>query len=109
MSDAAGTWWLDEAARAWSLDAIEACGADPRWLPPLSEGSDAVGRLRDGVAEELGLPRDVVIAAGGGDAAVGAVAIGAIAPGDAFISLGTAMQLVGDDRRVQKRARAAGA
>jgi xylulokinase len=94
MSDAAGSWWLDEAARAWSLDAVEACGAEPRWLPPLAEGSDAVGILRDRVADEHGLPRGVVIAAGGGDAAVGAVALGAIAPGDAFISLGTAMQLV---------------
>ena len=35
-----------------------------------------------------------MVAAGGGDAAVGAVGLGAIRPGDAFISLGTAMQLI---------------
>ena len=50
--------------------------------------------MRANVADELGLSRDVVVAAGGGDAAVGAVALGAVRPGDAFISLGTACQWV---------------
>ena len=43
---------------------------------------------------EFGLPHGRVVAAGGGDAAVGAVGLGAIAPGEAFISLGTASQLI---------------
>jgi xylulokinase len=94
MSDAGGTWMLDEAARSWSSEAIAACGAEQGWAPPLSEGSAAVGKIRLAAADELGLPHDVVIAAGGGDAAVGAVGLGAIAPGEAFISLGTAMQLI---------------
>ena len=64
MSDAAGTWMLDEAARAWSAEAIAACGAERAWAPPLFEGSAAVGTIRPGVADELGLPRGVVIAAG---------------------------------------------
>jgi xylulokinase len=50
--------------------------------------------LRPAVADEIGLPRGIVVAAGGGDAAVGAVGLGAIRPGDAFISLGTATQLI---------------
>ena len=45
-------------------------------------------------ADALGLPRGVLLAAGGGDAAVGAVGLGAIGPGEAFISLGTATQLI---------------
>jgi xylulokinase len=94
MSDAAGTWMLDEAARAWSDEALAACGADPAWAPPLFEGSAAVGKIRPNVADDLGLPRGVVVAAGGGDAAVGAIGLGKIAPGEAFISLGTAMQLI---------------
>jgi xylulokinase len=94
MSDAAGTWMLDEAARTWSSEAIEACGAEAAWAPPLFEGSAAVGQIRASAADELGLPRGVVIAAGGGDAAAGAVGLGAIGSGDAFISLGTAMQLI---------------
>jgi xylulokinase len=94
MSDAAGTWWLDEAARAWSPGALEASGVEASRVPPLVEGSQAVGELRREVAEELGLPKGVVVAAGGGDAAVGAIGLGAIRPGDAFISLGTSSQLI---------------
>ncbi len=94
MSDAAGTWWLDEAERRWSAGALAASGVDPGWVPPLAEGCEPVGRLAPGVADELALPREVVVAAGGGDAAVGAIGLGAIRPGDAFISLGTATQLI---------------
>ena len=94
MSDAAGTWLLDEAARAWSAEAFLACEADPNWAPPLIEGSAPAGRIRPEAADELGLPRGVVLAAGGGDAAAGAIGLGAIAPGEAFISLGTATQLI---------------
>lgn len=94
MSDAAGTWMLDEAARSWSAEAMAACKAEPSWAPPLFEGSSPVGKIRRAAAEEFGLPPGSVIAAGGGDAAVGAVGLGAIAPGQAFISLGTATQLI---------------
>ncbi len=94
MSDAAGTWLLDEARRDWSPEAFAACDADRAWAPPLFEGSAPVGRIRPEAADALGLPRGVLLAAGGGDAAVGAVGLGAIAPGEAFISLGTATQLI---------------
>jgi len=94
MSDAAGTWLFDEARRAWSPEAFAACEADPAWAPPLFEGSAPVGRIRPEAADALGLPRGVLLAAGGGDAAVGAIGLGAIAPGEAFISLGTATQLI---------------
>ena len=94
MSDAAGTWQLDEAARAWSAPALEASATLPAQAPPLLEGSAAAGTLRAEVAEALGLPRETVVAAGGGDAAVGAVGLGAVRPGDAFVSLGTACQWI---------------
>jgi xylulokinase len=94
MSDAAGTWWLDEAQRRWSPAALAASGVEPSLVPPLTEGSQASAGLRPAIADELGLPRDLVVAAGGGDAAVGALGLGAIRPGDAFISLGTATQLI---------------
>ena len=94
MSDAAGTWWLDEAQRRWCPKALAATGVAATILPPLVEGSAAVAPLKATIADALGLSRHTVIAAGGGDAAVGAVGLGAIRPGDAFISLGTAMQLI---------------
>ena len=94
MSDAAGQWLLDEAARRWSADAIEACRAEPAWAPCLHEGSDPVGTVGAAAAEEFGLPAGAVVAAGGGDAPAGAIGLGAIRPGDAFVSLGTATQLI---------------
>ena len=94
MSDAAGTWWLDEERRQWSAEALAACGVDIALAPRLVEGSQAAGFLRDEIADRFGLPRRVVVAAGGGDAAVGALGIGAVRPGAAFISLGTAVQLI---------------
>jgi xylulokinase len=94
MSDAAGMWLLDERARAWSTDAFLACKADPVWAPLLVEGPALAGCVSPAAADELGLPRGVLLAAGGGDAAVGAIGLGAIAPGEAFISLGTATQLI---------------
>ncbi|RBP13772.1 xylulokinase [Roseiarcus fermentans] len=94
MSDAAGQWLLDEAQRRWSPEAFAACRADAAWAPRLHEGSDAVGSLRRAAAEDFRLPAGAIVAAGGGDAAVGAIGLGAIAAGEAFISLGTATQLV---------------
>ena len=41
---------------------------------------------------DLGLPEGVPVAAGAGDAAAGAIGIGAINEGDAFVSLGTSAQ-----------------
>ena len=93
MSDAGGTCWLDQSAREWSPRLCDASDTDPAWLPPLLEGTAAAGRLTVQAAETLGLARGTLVAAGGGDAAAGAVGIGAVAPGDAFISLGTSGQL----------------
>ena len=95
MSDAAGTWWLDEAQRRWCPKALAATGVAAAILAAAGRGSATRSApLKADVADALGLPREAVVAAGGGDAAVGAVGLGATRPGDAFISLGTATQLI---------------
>ncbi len=93
MSDAAGTWWLDEARRAWSPEAAAATGLPFATLPPLLESPDPAGQVRPELAARWGMRAGVVVAAGAGDAAAGAVGIGAIRDGDAFLSLGTSAQL----------------
>ncbi len=93
MSDAAGTWWLDEASRSWSDEALAATGLDRARMPDLVEGSDPSGTLRPEVARQWGVRAGVVVAGGAGDAAAGAVGLGAIEDGAAFISLGTSGQL----------------
>ena len=61
-------------------------------LPRVVEGSEPAGSVRAAIATELGLPPGIPVAAGAGDAAAGAIGIGAIADGDAFVSLGTSAQ-----------------
>lgn len=58
-------------------------------VPPIKEGSQPAGVVRPSVASELGLPADVIVAAGGGDTATSALGVGAAEPGDGFLSLGT--------------------
>lgn len=92
-SDAAGTHWLDQATRDWSDVLCDVSHVQPAWLPRLTDGSEVAGHLTSEAAKALGLPRGIPIAAGGGDAATGAVGIGAVRDGAAFLSLGTSGQL----------------
>lgn len=92
-SDAAGTSWFDEHERAWSPALCAASATQLDWLPQVLPGHEIAGELTAHAAAELGLPRGIPVAAGAGDGAAGAVGIGAVAPGDGFISLGTSGQL----------------
>lgn len=92
-SDASGTSWMDQRSRTWSERICEASATDIGWLPRILSGPDIAGRLRDAAAMELGLPSGIPVVAGAGDAAAGAVGIGAVTDGDGFLSLGTSGQL----------------
>lgn len=89
MSDAAGMLWLDVAKRDWSDEVLAATGLSRSHMPALIEGSENSGTLLPEIAEKWGLSADVIVAGGGGDNAASAVGVGAVNPGDAFISLGT--------------------
>lgn len=89
MSDAAGTLWLDVAGRRWSDDMLAATQLDARAMPRLVEGSQPGGKLRASIAAQWGMSTDVTIAGGAGDNAAGAIGIGVLRSGDAFVSLGT--------------------
>lgn len=93
VSDAAGTLWLDEAKRDWSDAVLGVTRMRREQMPALLEASAAAGTLRTELASRWGVDRQVIIAAGGGDAAVGGVGIGAVDEGDTFLSLGTSGQL----------------
>ena len=88
-SDAAGTLWLDVAARDWSDELLAACDLTRAQMPRLVESSEPSGVLRPQFAKAWGLGPDVVIAGGAGDNAASAIGIGATQPGDGFLSLGT--------------------
>jgi xylulokinase len=92
VSDAAGTLWLDQAARAWSPTLIGASGLQPDQLPPIVEGPAPAGHLLPAIARAWNLPPETLVVGGGGDATLGAIGIGAVHDGDAFISIGTSAQ-----------------
>lgn len=89
MSDAAGTAWLDTGRRDWSDDLLAATGLSRANMPRLVEGSEPSGTLRAALAGRWGLPKDVVVAGGGGDNAAAGVGVGVVRAGEAFVSLGT--------------------
>jgi len=89
VSDAAGTLWLDVGGRRWSREMLAATGLGEETMPRLFEGTEATGTLRPQLAAEWGMRLGVVIAGGGGDNAAGAVGVGVIRRGQAFLSLGT--------------------
>lgn len=88
MSDSAGTLWMDVGKRDWSDTMLAATGLDRSHMPKLYEGSEVTGQLRAEIAEAWGM-ECVPVVAGGGDNAAGAVGVGVVNPGDAFLSLGT--------------------
>jgi len=90
MSDASGTLWLDIAGRRWDEQLLAASGMTLAQMPRLVEGSAISGYLSAEVASAWGLSgRKIPIAGGAGDNAASAIGVGATAPGQGFVSLGT--------------------
>lgn len=89
--DASGTGWLDVRTRRWSPELLAA--TDPQrdlaaCLPPLV-AADTSFAIAPAIAEDLGLPRMVRVAAGGGDNMMAAIGTGNVMPGVLSMSLGT--------------------
>jgi len=89
MSDSAGTSWLDVAKRDWSDELLAATGLSREQMPALYEGTEPTGKLRAVLASRWGMGETPVIAGGAGDNAASACGVGTVAPGAAFVSLGT--------------------
>lgn len=99
MSDAAGTLWLDVGKRDWSDALLAVTGLNRSHMPRLVEGSAPSGTLKKDLAARWGMGPNVVVAGGAGDNAAAACGIGAIRPGEGFVSLGTSgVIFVSNDR-----------
>jgi len=94
VTDAAGTAWLDGAARRWSDALIGATGLSPAVLPELYESPQPAGQITAEAAAELGVQAGTTVAAGATDSAAAAIGIGATDPGAALMSLGAAGELL---------------
>ena len=68
---------------------LAATGLGVDQMPGLVEGTAPAGALRPALAARWGLQAGIPVAGGGGDNAASAVGIGAVRPGQGFVSLGT--------------------
>jgi len=99
MSDASGTLWLDVGKREWSDELLALTGLNRSHMPRLVEGSAPSAGLKREFVTRWGMSGEVVGAGGAGDNAAAACGIGAIQPGEGFVSLGTSGVLfVSNDR-----------
>ncbi len=89
MSDASGTLWLDVQKRDWSDALLGVTGLNRSHMPSLVEGSAPAAELSAELKARWGMSGKVVVAGGAGDNAAAAAGIGAIRPGEGFVSLGT--------------------
>ena len=89
VSDASGMLLFDVKNRRWSQEMCDICGISMSKLPQCFESYEPVGRVRPQIAKELGIPENVIVAAGAGDNAAAAVGTGTVGDNKCNISLGT--------------------
>ena len=80
---------FDVKNRCWSEEMCEICGVHKEQLAKVYESYETVGTLLPEIAQNLGLPETVKVAAGAGDNAAAAVGTGTVGNGQCNISLGT--------------------
>jgi xylulokinase len=94
--DASGTGLLDIRKREWHSEMLQAVDSEralAEVMPPLVGAESPIGRLRNSVAERLGLPADVPVSSGGGDNMMAAIGTGTVVAGRMTVSLGTSATL----------------
>ncbi len=90
--DASGTAYFDVVSRRWSEEVLQAIDPDRRLiecLPEVIDSGQTSGTILAAIADELGLPRTVMVSSGGGDNMMAAIGTGNVVPGIVTMSLGT--------------------
>ncbi len=82
---------LDIEAREYSDEILEIVGLKRSQLPKLVEPGELIGQLTPLAAQALGLPMDLPVIAGSGDGQSAGLGAGIIAPGKAYLNLGTGL------------------
>ena len=89
VSDASGMLVFDVKNRCWSKEMCDICGITEDMLATVYESYEKVGCVLPEIADELGIPKTCIVAAGAGDNAAAAVGTGTVGEGKCNISLGT--------------------
>ena len=90
VSDASGTGLFDVKNRVWSKQIMEKLDIPFEWLPRCYESPEISGRITDQMAEELGLPKNLPVAGGGGDSVIQTLGTGVIKGDVLMTTIGTA-------------------
>ncbi len=88
-SDASGMLLLDVQNKCYSEPILEFIGITEKQLPKLHESFAVTGKLSEEIKAILGLSQDVIIVAGAGDQAAGAIGTGTVREGVVSVTLGT--------------------
>lgn len=89
VSDASGMLLLDVKNRSWSKEMLEFIGIKESVLPALYESYEVTGKVTEDSKRELGLKGEILVIAGAGDQAAGAIGTGAVEDGIVSVNLGT--------------------
>jgi sugar (pentulose or hexulose) kinase len=82
---------LDMVKLCWSSEILDAAGIDEAKLPRLVRPGAAMGELTQAAAAATGLKAGTLVVAGGGDGQCAGAGTGMVAPGAAYLNLGTAV------------------
>lgn len=89
VSDASGMLLLDVKNRTWSSEMLDFLEIKETQLPKLYESYEVTGVVSEAVKAELGLEGEILVAAGAGDQAAGAIGTGTVEDGIVSITMGT--------------------
>jgi len=89
LSDASGMLLVDVPNRTWSQEMLDFLEINQTMLPKLYESYEVCGQVLPSVMEELGLQGTILVVAGAGDQAAGAVGTGTVVEGVVSVTLGT--------------------
>lgn len=82
---------LDMRRMCWSCEILEAAGIDTARLPRLVRPGQVIGEVTAQAASITGLRPGTRVVAGGGDGQCAGTGVNLLAPGDAYVNLGTAV------------------
>jgi xylulokinase len=90
VSEGSGTGLFDVKNRRWSEALLDRLDIPRSMVPKAYESHEITGTLRDGIADQFGLPRGLPVVGGGGDGVIQTTGSGLIDPGTAQTIIGTA-------------------
>jgi len=93
-TDAAGTMLLDVAGDEWSSELLDFVGIERDVMPRVAGSREIVGAVSASAGDATGLPVGVPVVAGSGDIASATLGAGMVRPGQVYINVGTAAQVL---------------